>query len=102
MAGSSSSLAGAASSNGYSGPALARAARAPPPPSSSSEEEEEEEDFKLVRIEDDIAWSLPRTWRKWRKFIATCMIVVASRAQWGCLGNWLKNFRDLKPLKDRT
>ena len=43
----------------------------------------------------------PKVIAKWRKVIFKLAIFFVSRAQWGCLGAWLKDFTKLKELKDR-
>ena len=39
--------------------------------------------------------------RMWRKLAGQLMIIIVSRQQWSQLGTWLKDFKQLKPKKDR-
>ena len=43
----------------------------------------------------------PKVIAKWRKAAFKLAIIIVSRAQWGQLGSWLKEFTKLKELKDR-
>ena len=43
----------------------------------------------------------PKVIAKWRKAAFKLAIIIVSRAQWGQLGWWLKDFTKLKELKDR-
>ena len=99
----------ASSSSGYTatGPAPAGASGLRHPPGlSSSSSSDEDAGFELVGLAMDAADdatlpALVRTWRKWRYFVANAMVVAASKAQWGQLGNWLRNFAWGHPQKKR-
>ena len=43
----------------------------------------------------------PEVIGKWRKAAFKLAIIIVSRAQWGQLGAWLKDFTKVKLLKDR-
>ena len=99
----------ASSSSGYTGPAPAGASGLRPGLSSSSSSDEDA-GFEIVGCAMDFDGAddptllpeLARTWRKWRYFVANAMIVAASKAQWGQLGNWLKNFPWRHPQKKKA
>ena len=43
----------------------------------------------------------PKVIAKWRKAAFKLAIIIVSRAQWGQLGAWLKDFTKIKLLKDK-
>ena len=43
----------------------------------------------------------PEVIAKWRKAAFKLAIIIVSRAQWGQLGAWLKDFKNIELLKDR-
>ena len=51
--------------------------------------EETEDGFIIIEVD------VPAV-RRWRLVFAYLLVVLASRRQWGCLGNWLKEYKNLK------
>ena len=47
------------------------------------------DDFIIIEIDS-------RAVRRWRLLLSYLLVILASRAQWGSLGNWLKDYKQLK------
>ena len=57
--------------------------------------------FQRSRLDRAFAgWRFLMKMPKWTSVVSQLLVVLASRAQWGCLGAWLKGFSQVHHLKN--